>query len=94
MLPSSVVATIVASCSHLCAWLSGDGQEELELGWQLVLRVQSVGEVDSTDTAVGVDLHSTQTFQKLVSDLNFEPRLFHSWKLQFWAAKKLPDLKN
>ena len=47
------------------AWLSrsvgglaGDGEEELELGGQLVLGVQSVREVDSADAAVGVDLDS------------------------------------
>lgn len=39
--------------------LAGDGQEELELGRQLVLGVQSVREVDSADTAVSVDLNST-----------------------------------
>ena len=54
-----VALAAVASCSHLATGLAGDGQEELELGWQLVLRVQPVGEVDSTDTAVGVDLNST-----------------------------------
>jgi len=53
-----VALAAVASCSHLATGLAGDGQEELELGWQLVLRVQPVGEVDSTDTAVGVDLNS------------------------------------
>ena len=45
-------------CSHLAGGLASDGQEELELGWELVLGVKSIGEVDSTDTAVGVDLNS------------------------------------
>ena len=38
--------------------LSGDGQEELELGRELVLGIESVGEVNTSDSAVGVDLHS------------------------------------
>ena len=47
------------ACSHLATTgLAGNGEEELELGWQLVFSVQSVGEVDSSDTAVGVDLNS------------------------------------
>jgi len=33
-------------------------QEELELWGELFFRVQTVGEVDSSDTTVGVDLHS------------------------------------
>jgi hypothetical protein len=38
---------------------AGDGQEELELGWQLVLGVQTIGEVNSSDSAIGMNLHST-----------------------------------
>ena len=37
---------------------AGDGQEELELGWQLVLGVQTIGEVNSSDSAVSVNLYS------------------------------------
>ena len=44
--------------SHLALRLAGDGQEELELGWELVFGVESVREVDSANTAVGVDLNS------------------------------------
>ena len=46
--------------SHLALRLAGDGQEELELGWELVFGVESVREVDSANTAVGVDLNSTR----------------------------------
>ena len=35
-----------------------DGQEKLELGWQLLLGVEAVGEVDAADAAVSVDLHA------------------------------------
>ena len=35
-----------------------DGQVKLELLRQLLLRVETVGEVDSANTAVGVDLHT------------------------------------
>mmetsp|Transcript_15465 Transcript_15465/g.46749 ORF Transcript_15465/g.46749 Transcript_15465/m.46749 type:complete len:324 (+) Transcript_15465:184-1155(+) len=35
-----------------------DGQEELELGRQVLLGVEAVGEVDAADAAVGVDLHA------------------------------------
>ena len=38
--------------------LSRDGKEKLELWWQLVLSVEAVGEVDSPDSAVGVNLHA------------------------------------
>lgn len=34
-----------------------DGQEELELGGELLLSVELVGEVDAPDAAVGVNLH-------------------------------------
>ena len=34
-----------------------DGQEQLELWGQLLLRVQAVGEVDAADAAVRVHLH-------------------------------------
>ena len=34
-----------------------DGQEELELRWELLLRVQPIGEVDPPDPAVGVNLN-------------------------------------
>jgi len=43
-------------------------QVELELCWQFLLGVQSVGEVDATDAAVGVDLEP-QT-RKQCSDEN------------------------
>ena len=39
-------------------WLSGNWQEELELWWELVLGVESVREIDSSDSAVSVDLDS------------------------------------
>jgi len=45
-------------CSHLALRLAGDGQEELELGRQLVFGVEPIREVDSSDAAVGVDLNS------------------------------------
>ena len=38
--------------------LAGDGEEELELWRELVLGVEAVREVDSADSAVGVDLHA------------------------------------
>ncbi len=38
--------------------LSGDGEEKLELGGELVLGVEAVGEIDSSDSAVGVNLDS------------------------------------
>ena len=41
----------------LSLWFSGNWQEEFELWWQLILSVQSIGEVDSSDSAVRVDLH-------------------------------------
>lgn len=38
--------------------LASDGEEELEFGRELVLGVEAVGEVNSADAAVGVDLDS------------------------------------
>ena len=46
-------------CSHLhTTGLAGDGEEELELGWELVLGVEAIGEINSANTAVSVDLNS------------------------------------
>ena len=39
-------------------WLTGNWQEELELWWELILSVESIREVDSSDSAVGMDLDS------------------------------------
>ena len=39
-------------------WLTGNWQEELELWWELVLGVESIGEIDSSDSAVSMNLHS------------------------------------
>ena len=44
------------SCSLLLA--TGNGQEEFEFWGQLVFGVESVGEIYSSNTAVGVDLDS------------------------------------
>jgi hypothetical protein len=54
----------------LLAWgFAGDGQEELEFWGELVFGVESVGEVDSSNTTVGVDLHSKLTNQLLFSNM-------------------------
>lgn len=42
----------------LALGLAGDGQEKLEFRGKLVLGVESVGEVNTTDAAVSVDLHT------------------------------------
>jgi len=44
---------------------------EFEFGWQFFLRVESVGEVDTTDTTVGVDLmqHTAQSRNKSTEQL-------------------------
>ena len=47
-------------CS-LALGLACDWQEELELGRELIFCVQSIREVDTTNAAVSVDLH-TQSF--------------------------------
>lgn len=47
-----------ASLGRSLGGLAGDGEEEFELGRQLVFGVESVGEVDSSDAAVRVDLNS------------------------------------
>lgn len=42
----------------LSLWLTGNWQEELELWWELVFGVESIGEIDSSDSAVSMDLNS------------------------------------
>ena len=53
-------------CSHGLG-LASDGEEKLEFWGELVLGVQAVGEVDSANTAVSVDLNSTQIISKLTT---------------------------
>ena len=48
------------TCSFLLGSTSGNGQEEFELWGKLVFGVESVGEIDTTDSAVSVDLNSKQ----------------------------------
>lgn len=48
------------SCSHLALRFASDGEEELELGRELVFGVEAVREIDSANTAVSVDLNSTK----------------------------------
>lgn len=45
------------SCS-LALWFAGNWQEELELWWKLVFGIKSVWEVNSSNSAVSVDLYS------------------------------------
>ena len=45
----------------LTTGLASDGQEELEFGRQLIIGVKSVREVDSSNTAVGMDLNSIKS---------------------------------
>jgi len=40
---------------------AGDGEEELELGWELIFSVKAIREVDSSDAAVGMDLYSKKS---------------------------------
>ena len=42
----------------LSLWLTSNWQEELELWWELILGVESIGEIDSSDSAVSMNLHS------------------------------------
>ena len=42
--------------------LAGNGQEQFELWWELVLSIKSVWEVDSSNSAVCVDLHSQSLY--------------------------------
>jgi hypothetical protein len=43
------------------AWgFAGDGEEELEFWGEFVLGVEAVGEVNSANAAVSVDLHSKE----------------------------------
>ena len=43
-------------------WLASYWQEKLELWWELILGVKSVGEVDSSNSAVGVDLDAESLY--------------------------------
>lgn len=42
----------------LASWFSSDWQEKFELGWELVFGIKSIGEVDSSYSAVCMDLNS------------------------------------
>ena len=42
----------------LSLWLTGNWQEELEFWGELVLGVESIGEIDSSDSAVSMNLNS------------------------------------
>jgi hypothetical protein len=44
----------------LALGFAGDGEEKLEFWGELVFGVEAVGEINTTDTAVGVDLNSKQ----------------------------------
>ena len=58
---------------------SGDGQEKLEFWGQLVFGVESVGEVNTTDSAVSVDLNSKQ-YEQISDCMNF-------WQFKFAEFK-------
>ena len=51
-------STYLEGYCSLSLWLTGNWQEELELWGELILGVESIREVDSSDSAVGVDLNS------------------------------------
>jgi hypothetical protein len=53
---------LVVTARSLSLWFSSNWQEEFELWWQLILSVQSVREVDSSDSTVGVDLHPQRLY--------------------------------
>ena len=42
----------------LSLWFISNWQEKFELWWELIFSVESVGEIDSSDSAVSVDLNS------------------------------------
>ena len=46
----------------LSLWFSSNWQEEFELWWKLILRVESVGEVDSSNSTVGMNLDSQSLY--------------------------------
>ena len=43
-------------------WFTGNWQEKFELWRKLILSVKSVGEIDSSNSAVGVDLNSKSLY--------------------------------
>ena len=51
------------SSSLWTLWLSSNWQEELEFGWKFIFGVKSIREVNSTNTAVGVDLNSKENMK-------------------------------
>jgi hypothetical protein len=42
----------------LVGWFASNWQEKLEFGWELIFSIKSVGEIDSSYSTVGMDLHS------------------------------------
>merc|ERR1719498_1881148 len=47
-----------STSSSLVSWLSGNWQEQFEFWWELVFGIESIREVDSSYSAVGMDLNS------------------------------------
>ena len=43
-------------------WLAGDWQEQFEFGWQLILGVEPVGEVDSSNSTIRMNLHPERLY--------------------------------
>jgi len=54
--------------SHLLG-LAGYGEEKFEFWWEFVFGVKSIGEVNSANSAVGVDLHSISKGLAVVQQL-------------------------
>ena len=87
-----------ARCSShlLLVWLSSDWQEKLELWWELILCVESVGEIDSSNSAVGMDLNSNQIGHiRLVKSLNSnKPAWLKMWNRYTKVAIGIPTWES
>ena len=51
-----------AACSVGTLWFTGNWQEKFELWRKLILGVKSVGEIDSSNSAVSMDLNSKSLY--------------------------------
>ena len=51
-----------SSCSLGTLWFTGYWQEKFELWWKLILSIKSIREIDSSNSAVSVDLNSKSLY--------------------------------
>ena len=55
---SIIIVSIRTASTSLSLWFTGDWQEQFEFWWKFVFCVKSIWEIDSSDSAVSMNLYS------------------------------------